>query len=147
VSLSALVTSDVIPAAPWGKTRRCSGRTHAYSPLKLVVLSVSANAMKHPSLLITIVASYVIACGGNTRGPANVIDGAEADLSDCAFLQKVKGTASDTDSHAAGVARRKAKAEAAAIGATHIKWIVPCCTYVEADAYQCDTPDYAQASL
>ena len=103
--------------------------------------------MKHSTFLITIIASYVIACGGTSRSRSKVIDSAEADLSDCSFLQKVKGTASDDDSNAAGVARRKAKAEAASIGATHIKWIVPCCTYVEADAYQCDTPDYAQASL
>ena len=103
--------------------------------------------MKRSSILITIIASYAFACGGSTRGTANVIDGAEADLTDCSFLQKVKGSASDSDSNAAGVARRKAKAEAATIGATHIKWIVPCCTYVEADAYQCDTPEYAQASL
>ena len=102
--------------------------------------------MKHQSLFITIIAAYAIACGGNTRGTAKIIDGSEADLTDCSFLQKVKGTASDTDSDAAAVSRRKAKAEAASIGATHIKWIVPCCTYVEADAYQCDTPDYA-ASL
>lgn len=103
--------------------------------------------MKRSSFLITIIASYAIACGGSTRGPANVIDGAEADLTDCSFLQKVKGSAGDSDRNAAAVARRKAKAEAASIGATHIKWIVPCCTYVEADAYQCDTPEYAQASL
>lgn len=113
--------------------------------MKLVVLSVSAGAMKHS--LIAIIVSYAIACGGSTRGPAKVIDSAEADLTDCSFLQKVKGDASDTDSDAAAVARRKAKSEAASIGATHIKWIVPCCTYVEADAYRCDTPDYAQASL
>jgi hypothetical protein len=103
--------------------------------------------MKPSTILITIIAWYAIACGGNSRGPANVVDGAEADLTDCSFLQKVKGTASDSDSNAAAVSRRKAKAEAASIGATHIKWIVPCCTYVEADAYQCDTPEYAQASL
>lgn len=103
--------------------------------------------MKPSSFLITIIASYAIACGGSTRGPADVIDGAEVDLTDCSFLQKVEGNASDSDSNAAGVARRKAKAQAASIGATHIKWIVPCCTYVEADAYQCDTPDYAHASL
>jgi hypothetical protein len=105
------------------------------------------SAMKRASLLITIIASTMLACGGSTRGPAKVIDAGEADLTDCAFMQKVKGTASDDDSNAASVARRKAKAEAASIGATHIKWIVPCCTYVEADAYQCDTPEYAQASL
>lgn len=103
--------------------------------------------MKCSSLLITIIASYVIACGGTTRGPASVIDNADADLTDCSFLQKVKGSASDSDSDAAGVAQRNAKAEAASIGATHIQWIVPCCTYVEANAYQCDTPEYAQASL
>jgi hypothetical protein len=93
-----------------------------------------------------IIASYAIACGGTHRS-ARIVDSTDADLSDCSFLQKVNGTASDSDSNAVGVARRKAKAEAASIGATHIKWIVPCCTYVEADAYQCDTPDYAHASL
>lgn len=103
--------------------------------------------MKGSSLIITIIASCVIACGGTTRGPATVIDSADTDLTDCSFLQKVKGTASDSDGDAAEVARRKAKAEAAAIGATHVQWIVPCCTYVEANAYQCDVPEYAQASL
>ena len=98
------------------------------------------------SFLITIITSYAIACGGNTRDPASVIDGTE-DLTDCSLLRRVNGEASDSDSNAAAVARRKAKAEAASIGATHIKWIVPCCTYVEANAYRCDAPDYAQASL
>jgi hypothetical protein len=104
-----------------------------------VVLSVSADIMKHSSLVLTIIASYAIACGGSTRRPGNIIDSPEADLSDCSFLQKVQGTASDSEG--SGVAKRKAKAEAASIGATHIKWIVPCCTYVEADAYRCDTPE------
>ena len=82
-----------------------------------------------------------MACGGKSRRADNIIEGNEADLTDCSFLQKVKGTASETDSNAAGVAKRKAKEEAAAIGATHVKWIVPCCTYVEGDAYRCDAPD------
>jgi hypothetical protein len=103
--------------------------------------------MKRSTFALTIIAACAMACGGSRHGPAHVIDSADADLTDCAFLQKVQGNASDSDSNAASVARRKAKAEAASIGATHIKWIVPCCTYVEADAYQCDTPDYAQASL
>jgi len=101
--------------------------------------------MKRSAFALVIIASF--ACGGTTRGPSTIVDSADEDLTDCSFLQKVQGTASDSDSNAAGVARRKAKAEAAAIGATHIKWIVPCCTYVEADAYQCDTPEYAHASL
>ena len=92
--------------------------------------------------LLTIIVASAIACGGSTKR-TSVIDSPEADLTDCSFLQKVQGTASDSDANAERVAKRKAKAEAASIGATHIKWIVPCCTYVEADAYQCDTPDYA----
>jgi len=103
--------------------------------------------MKRSSLALTVIASYAIACGGSPRRSVNIIDSADAELTDCSFLQKVQGTASDYDRHAESVAKRKAKAEAASIGATHIKWIVPCCTYVEADAYQCDTPDYTQASL
>ena len=103
--------------------------------------------MKRSAFALTVLASLAIACGGNSRRSANVIDSAEAELTDCSFLQKVQGTASDTDRNAERVAKRKAKAEAASIGATHIMWIVPCCTYVEADAYRCDTPDYTQASL
>ena len=28
-----------------------------------------------------------------------------------------------------------------AAGATHVRWIVPCCSYVERDAYKCDMPE------
>jgi hypothetical protein len=56
-------------------------------------------------------------------------------------LQKVQGTASDGDSNAAAHAKDAAREQAASVGATHIKWIIPCCTSVEAAAYRCDVPE------
>jgi len=103
--------------------------------------------MKRSSLALTLFAAYAIACGGSARHTAGIVDSGDADLTDCTYLRKVNGSASDFDPDAASVSKRKAKAEAAAIGATHVKWIVPCCTYVEAEAYRCDTPEFAQASL
>jgi len=96
--------------------------------------------MKRSPLRIWIVGLCAIACGGKTPS-SRIVEAADSDLTDCAFLQKVQGTASDGDSSAASHAKAKAREQAAAIGATHIKWIVPCCTYVEADAYRCDVPD------
>ena len=93
--------------------------------------------------LIVIIAMCAIACGSKSLSAkaANIREGADADLTDCTYLQKVQGTASENDSNAATHAKNQAKEAAAAIGATHIKWIVPCCTSVEADAYRCDLPD------
>ena len=100
--------------------------------------------MKRLRDLIWIVA-FVLACGSSTRGPSSVRIhvGDESELTDCTYLQKVQGTASDSDSDAELHAKRNARAQAAAIGATDIRWIVPCCTYVEADAYRCDVPELA----
>ena len=102
--------------------------------------------MKRLPAAIWIVALCAVACGARSVGPTaiRIHDGDEAELKDCTFLQKVEGTASDSDSQAEMHAKHNAKAQAAAIGATDLKWIVPCCTYVEADAYRCDAPDLAR---
>ena len=99
--------------------------------------------MKRSTLLISIVALGAIACGSKTLSPAaaSIREGNESDLTDCTYLQKVQGTASDSDSNAATHAKNAAREQAAALGATHIRWIVPCCTSVEADAYRCDVPE------
>jgi len=99
--------------------------------------------MKRPPLPIAIVALCVIACGSKTLSPAasRIREGNEADLSDCTFLQKVEGTANDGDRDAETHAKNNAREQAAAIGATHIRWIIPCCTSVEGEAYRCDAPD------
>ena len=94
--------------------------------------------MKRTTLWII---ALCVACGSKTRGASRVAEATDADLADCAFVQKVQGTADNSDSNAEGTAKRKAKEQAASVGATHIKWIVPCCTYVEAEAYRCDVPD------
>ena len=90
-----------------------------------------------------IVGLFVIACGSSSLSPsaARIREGSDLELTDCAFLQKVQGNASNSDSKAQVHAQNAAKEQAAKIGATHIKWIVPCCTYVEAEAYRCDTPE------
>jgi hypothetical protein len=102
--------------------------------------------MKRLPPVIWIVAVCAVACGAKAPVPAavRIHDGDEAELTDCTFLQKVKGTASDSDSRAEIHAKRSARAQAAEIGATDIRWIVPCCTYVEADAYRCDAPEFAR---
>lgn len=92
------------------------------------------------------IVAFVLACGSNARSPSSVRIhlGDESELTDCTYLQKVEGTASDSDDRAEVHAKQSARAQAAAIGATDIRWIVPCCTYVEADAYRCDVPELAQ---
>ena len=88
------------------------------------------------------VVSCLVACGGSslsTRAAA-LHEGTDADLQDCSFLGKVEGTASDGDSKAEVHAKNAAREKAATLGATHIKWIIPCCTSVEAEAYRCDVP-------
>ena len=92
-----------------------------------------------PALLV----SCIVACGSKGLSPAaaHLREGSDAELTDCAFLQKVNGSASDTDPSAQTHAKNQAREEAAKLGATHLKWIVPCCTYVEAEAYRCDLPD------
>jgi len=88
-------------------------------------------------------AGCLAACGSKSMSSAaaSIREAEESDLGDCAFLQKVQGTASDDDKEAATHAKAAAREEAAKLGATHIKWIIPCCTSVEADAYRCDVPD------
>ena len=95
------------------------------------------------SLLAATLGSGGFACGSKPLSPAaaHVREGMDLDLADCAFVQKVRGTASEGDSNAVLHARNKAREEAAALGATHVRWIVPCCTEVEGDAYRCDAPD------
>ena len=104
--------------------------------------------MKRLAPVIWIFAFSAIACGSKAPSPETVrIHGDnESELNDCTFLQKVKGTASDSDSRAEIHAKHNARAQAAAIGATDIRWIVPCCTYVEAEAYRCDAPEVARNS-
>jgi len=91
---------------------------------------------------IWLVALLAIACGGKglSSKAASIREGDESDLSDCTFLQKVKGTASEGDSDAETHAKNAAREQAASLGATHIKWVIPCCTSVEAEAYRCDLP-------
>ena len=99
--------------------------------------------MKCSPRVISIVGLCAIACGSKALSPAaaRIREGTESDLIDCTFLQKVQGTANESDSSAETHAKNDAKKNAAAIGATHIRWIVHCCTYVEAEAYRCDVPD------
>lgn len=99
------------------------------------------DAMKRS--LLSIVSLCAMACGSSSLSPAaaRLHEGDESDLSDCAFLQKVHGEAGDGDSDAEVHAKNKAREEAASLGATHIRWIIPCCTSVEAEAYRCDVPD------
>ena len=97
--------------------------------------------MKCLPLVIGIVGLCAMACGSKTPAAASIRDGNDLELTDCTFLRMVNGSASESDSNAATHAKNKARQEAASIGATHIKWIVPCCTYVEGEAYRCDAPE------
>jgi len=87
------------------------------------------------TLLIAVV---LCACGSSKLSPgaAKIREGSELELTDCEALQKVNANGSDERS-----SKNAAKEKAAALGATHILWIVPCCTYVEGNAYRCDAPD------
>jgi hypothetical protein len=98
--------------------------------------------MKRIQFLLSLVV-LSSACGSKGPSPAaaNLREASDSDLTDCAFLQKVQGAASDGDPKAEAHAKAKAREAAAAAGATHIKWIIPCCTSVEAEAYRCDVPD------
>ncbi len=79
----------------------------------------------------------VVACGGSSLSPkaARIREASELEMADCAHLQRVRGEGSD-ETHA----RHAALEKAAAMGATHVTWFIPCCTTVEADAYRCDAP-------
>ena len=91
--------------------------------------------------LVLLSALCAVACGSKTPAGSQIREASDLELTDCSFLQKVSGTASVDDKNAAAHAKAKAREEAAKLGATHIKWIIPCCTSVEGDAYRCDLPD------
>jgi len=88
-------------------------------------------------LACVLVSLLVNACGGSglSAGAAKLKEGDDSSLGDCAFLQKVSGAGSDETS-----SKNAAREKAATLGATHLKWIIPCCTTVEAEAYRCETP-------
>lgn len=82
-----------------------------------------------------------IGCGSKTTA-SRVVDADEsANLADCKILERVSGTASGEGTEAANRAKDVARRKAATLGATHVRWIVPCCTSVEGDAYRCDLPE------
>lgn len=100
--------------------------------------------MKRFSSRIWIAGLLALACGGSgglSPAAARIREADESNLTDCTFLQNVEGTASENDKNAATHAKNDAREKAAAIGATHVKWIIPCCTSVEAEAYRCDVPE------
>ncbi|NVB79587.1 MAG: hypothetical protein HOV81_14415 [Kofleriaceae bacterium] len=99
--------------------------------------------MKHSPLWMCIFVLYAVGCGSKTPSPAaaRIHEAEESDLTDCTFLQKVQGSASESDKNAEMHAKNEARENAAKLGATHIRWIVPCCTSVEAEAYRCDVPE------
>lgn len=82
----------------------------------------------------------VVGCGSKTAA-SRVVDAEDANLTDCQFVQKVHGSASGTDDDVATRAKNDARRQAAAAGATHIRWLVPCCSTVEGDAFRCDLPE------
>jgi hypothetical protein len=92
--------------------------------------------------LICLVVLVGVGCGSKSLSPkaAALRESDGTELTDCTFLGKFEGTAGDGDAHAETHAKNAAREKAAAAGATHIKWIVPCCTSVEAEAYKCDVP-------
>jgi hypothetical protein len=89
-----------------------------------------------------LIALALVGCGGSSSlsSKAAALHEGDADFKDCTFLGKVEGTASDSDKSAELHAKNMARENAAKLGATHIKWIIPCCTSVEAEAYRCDLP-------
>jgi len=90
-----------------------------------------------------LVGFFVFACGsssGLSPGASRIKEGSDLELTDCTQLERVNGTAATSDANAEEHAKNQAKERAAALGATHVRWIVPCCTSVEAATYRCDTP-------
>lgn len=102
---------------------------------------MQSHVMKRSPLVLPVL--FAIACGSSGLSPAaaRIREGDESDLSDCTFIQKVRGVTSELDSNAETHARNSAREQAAKLGATHIRWIIPCCTSVEAEAYHCDVPE------
>ncbi|HTL37011.1 MAG TPA: hypothetical protein VL326_27935 [Kofleriaceae bacterium] len=88
--------------------------------------------------LLWVVVLFGTACGskGLSTAAAHLRESDGSELTDCSFIGKVTGEGTN-----ATQAKNVAKEKAADAGATHIKWIVPCCTSVEAEAYRCDVPD------
>lgn len=92
---------------------------------------------------LLLVALFATACGsksGLSPAAANLKEGTDLELTDCAQLERVNGSAKASDENAEEHAKNEAREKAAELKATHIRWIVPCCTYVEAATYRCDTP-------
>lgn len=85
-------------------------------------------------------AGLVVACGAKGVSPkaARIVDAEASDLGDCKPVGRVSGTGNDD---AGEQAKNAARDQAADLGATHIRWIVPCCTTAEGDAYACDLPE------
>ena len=82
----------------------------------------------------------ILAACGARAVESRVVDGEASTLTDCQPLERVTGT-SEGGPDAETQAKNDARKKAAKLGATHIRWIVPCCTSVEGDAYRCDMPD------
>ena len=80
---------------------------------------------------------FLIACGAKGPSPAaaRILEADDATMGDCTPLERVEATGANMES-----AQAAAKEKAAKLGATHVKWIVPCCTSVEAQPYKCDVP-------
>src|SRR5512140_2779186 len=93
-------------------------------------------------LLPLITLALATSCGAKGPSPAaaRIGDGNDVELADCTDLGKVEGTASEDDKNREAHAKDAAREQAAAMGATTIKWLVPCCTSVEGEAYRCDVP-------
>jgi hypothetical protein len=90
-----------------------------------------------------LIAVALVGCGGSSSlssKAAALHEGNDADLQDCTFLGKVEGTAGDNDKSAELHSKNMAREAAVKLGATHLKWIIPCCHSVEAEAYKCDLP-------
>ena len=94
-------------------------------------------------LSMLILGAGAMSCGAKGPSPAaaRIRDGNDVELGDCTDLGKVEGTASEGDKNAEVHAKNAAREQAAAMGATTIRWLVPCCTSVEGEAFRCDTPD------
>ena len=94
-------------------------------------------------LLTSITIALATSCGGKGPSPAaaHIRDGDDVELTDCKDLGRVEGTANDNDNNAVADAKDAAREQAAGMGATTVKWIVPCCTSVEGEAYRCDAPE------
>ncbi|MEJ7599932.1 MAG: hypothetical protein WKG01_18645 [Kofleriaceae bacterium] len=97
--------------------------------------------MKPSRHLWILVGLSAAACGAKRPEASRIVDGSDLELADCAVLEKVSGTASTSDPDAETHAKAAARRRAAELGATHVKWMVPCCTYVEGTAYRCDAPE------